>query len=138
LARKSEKRFLLRFMMARMDFAEIRAKSATPLSDLDCFLQVLSAALSASANKVLKKSKERYDRYSPLITKFLSHPSVRKIHPAKEEAQRLKAIVDFEFDANKNDADWSYKDGGGLSKVLEDFFLVAEYLENQRSEKLKN
>jgi ATP-dependent protease ClpP protease subunit len=138
LARKSEKRFLLRFMTARMDFAEIRAKSATPLSDLDCFLQVLSAALSGNANKVLKKSKERYDRYSPLLTKFLSHPSVRKIHPAKEEAQRLKSIVDFEFDANKNDAGWSYKDGGGLSKVLEDFFLVAEYLENQRSERLKS
>jgi ATP-dependent protease ClpP protease subunit len=138
LARKSEKRFLLRFMTARMGFKDIRAKSSAPLSDLDCFLQLLSVSLSASANKVLKKSKERYDRYSPLITKFLSKPNAKKIHPAKEESHRLKSIVDFEFEANKNDASWSYKDGGGLSKVLEDFFLVAEYLENQRSERLKS
>jgi ATP-dependent protease ClpP protease subunit len=139
LARKSEKRFLLRFMMLRIRFQEIRKANAPKvMSDLDCLLTLLSPGLSPSARKVLTKSKERYDRYAPLITKFLSKPDAKKMsHPAKDEAARLRSIVTFEFEANKNSANWTFKDGGGLSKVLEDFFLIAEYLENQRSDRLK-
>ncbi|MGA7218556.1 MAG: ATP-dependent Clp protease proteolytic subunit, partial [Candidatus Sulfotelmatobacter sp.] len=138
LVRKSERRFLLRFMMLRIRFQGVRdAHAPAAMSDLECFLTLLSPELSVKARKVLTKSKERYDRYAPLITKFLSKPNgKKKSHPAKDEAARLRSIVTFEFEANKGSDVWTFKDGG-LSKVLEDFFLIAEYIENQRSDRLK-
>ncbi len=140
LARKAEKRFLLRFILLYPDFQKLRdAKAPKTVSDLDCFATLLSERLSANAKKVLQRAQERYRRYEPLMSKLLDKASnqVGPAIPAKIEAQRIKAIVDFEVSSNKNNKGWTCKDGG-LTRIVEDFFLMAEYLENQQSDRLEH
>jgi hypothetical protein len=52
------------------------------------------------------------------------------------EARTIKAIVDFELANNKDDATWTFKDGG-LTRVVEDFFLVSEYVEGEQSDRFR-
>ena len=99
LARKAEKRFLLRFILLYGGFQKVRdAKAPKTVSDLDCFATLLSDRLSANALKVLQKAQERYRRYEPLMSKLLdkANKQAGPAIPAKVEAQRIKAIVDFE------------------------------------------
>jgi ATP-dependent protease ClpP protease subunit len=141
LARKAEKRFLLRFMILYPEFKDVRdAVAPKTISDLDCFVTLLSQRLSAKAIEVLQKAQERYRRYEPLMSKLLDKASKQSgpAIPAHIEAQRIKAIVNFEVSSNKRNKGWTFKDGGGLTRVVEDFFLMAEYLENQQSDRLEH
>jgi ATP-dependent protease ClpP protease subunit len=141
LARKAEHRFLLRFVLMRPEFAGFRqAHPQKTLSDFDCFLGLLSDKLSSNAKKVLKKAQERYARYAPLLKKLTTKAEKQEGPelPATVEADRIRAIIDFELSANKSDVKWTFKDGGGLSRLVEDFYLIAEYIETQQSERLKH
>jgi ATP-dependent protease ClpP protease subunit len=138
LVKRTEKRFVFRFIFSRPKFEEVRAKNPNKvLSDLDCFMEVVSEKLSFKATKVFKKAQERYARYEPLLANLTTKgkPDRRK-NPVKVEAARIKAIVDFEVAENKPNPGWTFKDGG-LTRLAEDFFLIAEYLESQQSERIK-
>lgn len=141
LARKAEHRFLLRFILIRPEFGNFRQQHPEKtLSDFDCFLALLNERLSGNAKKVLKKAQERYARYAPLLKKLTTKSSgqVGPELPSTIEAERIKAIVDFELAQNKSNVNWTFKDGGGLSRIVEDFYLIAEYIETQQSERLKH
>lgn len=140
LAKKAESRFMFRFIILRPEFEKVRkANGSKVMSDLDCFVEVVSPKLSPGATKVFKKAQERYAKYEPLLTKFTTKKKQthRRQRPAREEASRIKAIVDFEVAGNKENIEWTFKDGG-LARLVEDFFLVAEYLESHESERLKH
>jgi hypothetical protein len=141
LARKAEHRFLLRFVLMRPEFAKFREDNPQKaLSDFDCFLGLLSEKLSSNAKKVLKKAQERYARYAPLLNKLIIKANKQEGPevPAVVEAERIKAIIDFELAQNKSNLTWTFKEGGGLSRLVEDFYLIAEYIETQQSERLKH
>lgn len=140
LVRKTEGRFMFRFIVLRQTFQKVRdASPGVTLSDLECFTELLSSRLSGGANRVLKKAKERYKRYEPLFNKLIEKAKAAggPELPAKLEAARIKAIVDFEVSSNKSDPSWTFKDGG-LTRLVEDFFLMAEYLESQNSERVRH
>jgi ATP-dependent protease ClpP protease subunit len=140
LARKTESRFMFRFIILRHQFKKVRdANRNATLSDLDCFTELLSSRLSNPAKKVLKKAQERYKRYEPLFNKLIDKAKTTSgpERPANLEADRIKAIVDFEVESNKADPSWTFKDGG-LTRLVEDFFLMAEYLESQNSERVRH
>jgi ATP-dependent protease ClpP protease subunit len=140
LARKAEHRFLLRFILMRPEFPTfVAAHPQKTLSEFDCFLGVLSEKLSANAQRVLSKAQARYARYAPLLKKLTKANNKQGPNlPATIEADRIKAIVDFELSQNKSDVNWTFKDGGGLSRLVEDFYLIAEYIDTQESERLKH
>jgi ATP-dependent protease ClpP protease subunit len=140
LARKAEHRFLLRFILMRPEFSKFQAAHPQKtLSEFDCFLGLLSEKLSANAKTVLSKAQKRYARYAPLLKKLTKTNNKQGPNvPAVIEADRIKAIVDFELTQNKGKVDWTFKDGGGLSRLVEDFYLIAEYIETQQSERLKH
>jgi ATP-dependent protease ClpP protease subunit len=139
LAQKAESRFIFRFIILRPEFEKVRkANESKKMSDLDCFVELVSPKLSSGATRIFKRAQERYAKYEPLLTKFTAKKKQthRRHRPAKEEASRIKAIVDFEVAENKGNIKWTFKDGG-LARLVEDFFLVAEYLESHESERLK-
>ena len=130
-----------RFIILHPEFQQIRDADAPKIpSDLDCFLRLLSERLTGRAVKILQKAQERYKRYEPLVKKLRDKAASQPgpMVPAKVEAQRIKAIVDFEVASNKKDLGWNFKDSGGLTRVVEDFFVMAEYLENQQSDRLQH
>ena len=53
------------------------------------------------------------------------------------EADRIKAILDFEVKTNKDDPSWTFKDGG-MARLGDDFFLLNEYLESQQNDRFKS
>lgn len=137
LARKTESRFLLKFMLVRSS-VEQQAPVREHLDDLNPFFTKLESHLSPRASKVLKKAQERYAKYQPLLGKLVRRKSRTRREPqAKIEARRIKAIVDFETSANREDRNWTFKDGG-LTRLVEDFYLVSEYFESQQSERFKD
>jgi ATP-dependent protease ClpP protease subunit len=138
LVKRAEGRFMFRFIMMRPEMRKIQdANPKKPKSDLECFIELTSPKLSESARKIFKKAQERYARYEPLLAEFTIKSKFGKRGKiAREEARQIKAIVDFEVADNKANPSWTFKDGG-LSRLVEDFFLVAEYLESQQNERLK-
>jgi ATP-dependent protease ClpP protease subunit len=137
LAQKAETRFRLRYILLRPSFKKLK-DSKPGMSDFDCFLELLPAKLSLGAKKVFKKARERYARYEPLFSKVTKKTSGNRgpERRAKQEARTIKAIVDFEIASNKNDVNWTFKDGG-LTRVVEDFFLVSEYVEEEQSDRIR-
>jgi ATP-dependent protease ClpP protease subunit len=138
LAKRAEDRFTFRFMMSLGEVNQYRkSHKAHQSSDVDCFVKVVSPKLSPGARQVFRKAHERYAKYEPLLTKFTSQRDSRKRkRVAIEEARRIKAIVDFETHSNKTNPAWTFKNGG-MARLVEDFFLVAEYLESQQSDRLR-
>ena len=139
LARKVEMRFLFRFLVVRAEFADYRAKQTTKnLQDLDCFLAIIRQKLSRKAQEVFDRAKDRYGRYEALLVNLVKK-SERTTGPkrlAQMEANRIKAIIDFEVAANKKNPNWTFRDGG-LPRLGDDFFLLNEYLESQQNDRFK-
>jgi len=138
LARKIELRFMFRFAMLKSDFSGVRAKHAPKsMTDLECFLDLVSEKLSHKAKKVFEKALERYDRYESLLGYVTRKckPATGNERMAIVEGSRIKAIVDFELSSNKSDASWTFKDGG-LERLADDFVLLNEYLETHETERL--
>jgi len=124
LARKVEMRFLFRFLVLRTEFKDCRQKNAAKnLSDLDCFLNLVMEKLSKKARAVFEKAKHRYGRYEALLTNVMQKGKTSKgpRRMAQMEADRIKAILDFEVKTNKDDPSWTFKDGG-MARLGDDFF----------------
>jgi ATP-dependent protease ClpP protease subunit len=142
LARKIEDRFTFRFLFARTEFDELRKqKNTLELSDLDCFIEIISSKLSREAQKVWGKAKERYGRYEDLLGTVLNGKAFsqnsKKKTLADLEGHFLKALISFEVKTYRKNPDWSFSNGG-LSRLVDDFFLFSEYIDNYGSERLKN
>jgi hypothetical protein len=141
LARKIEMRFLFRFILSRDDFESVRRdRQPKELSDLDCFLDIVSRQLSDKTKVAFDKAKERYGRYESLLRSVIKQEKIAAAVPKRQaeiEAERLKAIVDFEVSRNSNSPDWTFKNDG-LNRLADDFFLLNEYLESQQNPRFQN
>lgn len=140
LARKIEDRFSFRYVTVRSEFDKFRAdRSAPSMSDLDCFVEIISARLSTSAKKVWAKAKDRHGRYQDLIDSVIPKKLRRNFATqtiAEMEADNIKAIVAFELKINKKNPQWSFRNEG-LGKLADDFFLLNEYLSTYSDERLR-
>jgi len=139
LARKIEDRFSFRYVMNRDEFGAFRTHNSDPeMSDLDCFVGIVEDKLSDGAKKVWKKAKERHERYASLFSTVLK--KIKRDIPSASEAQIesdcIKAIVEFGLQRNKKNQSWSFK-RGGIGQLVDDFFLLNEYMSNLGSERLK-
>jgi hypothetical protein len=134
LVRKIESRFMFRFIFSKHKFNDIRAANiGNTMSDTDCFLKVISDSLSARAKRAFETARERQGRYEELLKAVKKSRKYKGI--AKTEASRLKAIVEFELADNKKDKDWTFQ-GGGLTRLNDDFFLLNEHLSSAGNERL--
>jgi ATP-dependent protease ClpP protease subunit len=142
LARKSEWRFMWRFMSLRSGFGEHREKIGKPKhSELDCFIDLISAKLSGNAAKILTQAHARYQRYNALISHFLklavkSKRFMEGSTEAHSEGLMLRAIINFEVRQHKADPEWNFRDGG-LVRLTDNFYLLQEYLASARSEQFR-
>jgi hypothetical protein len=140
LARKIEDRFSFRYVTVRSEFDKFRKDKAAPsMSDLDCFVEIISTKLSDGAKKVWTKAKERHGRYRDLVDTVLKRKSaatIAKQSVAELEADHIKAIVAFELKNNKKNPKWSFRTEG-LGRLADDFFLLNEYVTTYSSDRLK-
>jgi hypothetical protein len=142
LARKSEWRFMWRFMSLREDFEKHRGKIGKPKhSELECFVDLIAAKLSDKANKILSQARARYQRYNSLITHFLklavrSKRFMKGSTEAHSEGLMLRAIINFEVLQHKSDPAWNFRDGG-LVRLTDNFYLLQEYLASARSDQFR-
>lgn len=85
------------------------------------------------------RAKERHDSYRNIFTAAMRNMSRLKTPSvvAKLEAASLKAIVDFEVRRNKNNPAWTFREQG-ISRLVEDFFLLDEYITGFESERFRN
>jgi hypothetical protein len=141
LARKIEDRFSFRYVTVRSEFDAFRKKKSAPsMSDLDCFVDIISTKLSAGAKKVWLKAKDRHGRYQDLLDSVLRETKRKNFSTrtlAEIEAANIKAIVAFELRANKKNPKWSFRNEG-LARLADDFFLLNEYVTTYSSDRLKN
>jgi hypothetical protein len=140
LARKIEDRFSFRYVTVRSEFDEFRkTKSAPSMSDLDCFVEIISTKLSDGAKKEWTKAKERHGRYQDLLDSVLRRkrkPNFATLTRAEIEADSLKAIIAFELKSKKKDPKWSFTTEG-LGQLADDFFLLNEYVATYSSDRLQ-
>ena len=138
LARKIEERFSLRFLIARPEFKELRAELQNPdFTDLECFVEFINRRLSADAQKVWRRARDRHAKYHSLFAAILKQAAkgIEQGSRAEFEARSIKAIVDFEVEANRSNPEWSFI-GEGLASVADDLFLVNEYISAAGHERL--
>jgi hypothetical protein len=137
LVRKIESRFMFRFLFSNSLFEDVRKKNApNPMTDTECFLTLVQDSLSDRAKKLFQSARDRYGRYEKLLKTAQGKKDSRRKNVAKLEASRLKAIVDFELEDNKNNKGWTFS-GGGMTRLTDDFFLLNEHLESAQSDRLK-
>jgi hypothetical protein len=139
LARKSEWRFMFRVFALRRTFQQHRIDNNSPgLTDLECFTAILRTKLSKGAEKVLEQALDRWDRYNSLVKHF-DKQGARKSNysPLEMEKDMLRASTAFELQRNKANSEWSLLDGGGLSRIVEDCFLLDEYFQSAYGSQFK-
>lgn len=140
LARKIEDRFSFRYVTVRSEFDKFRADRSSPsMSDLDCFVEIISERLSLAAKKVWTKAKDRHGRYQDLLDSVIPKKLRRNFATqtiAEIEADNIKAIVAFELKTNKKNPQWSFRTEG-LGRLADDFFLLNEYLSTYHSDRLR-
>jgi len=137
LTHRASQRFIWRFVSVRSEFDQVRNKyENSTMSDLDCFLDIVSENISAPARRVLTSARERTERYNALVDRALKATArSKRLRNAKRtadiEAVVIKAIVDFELVSNKSEQ-WTFEQVG-LSQLTDDFFLLQEYFANVQS-----
>jgi len=138
LARKSEDRFTFRFYSVRDEFASIREKKGDPnLSDYDCFVQVIQEKLSFDAKKIFDKAVKRAERYKALINSVATGGSMSGAEtPLQVQAVIIKAIVEFEV-SGANSAETQDFRVGGMRRLVDDFYLLNEYLTGNTNQRLE-
>jgi ATP-dependent protease ClpP protease subunit len=133
LMRKIEFRFMFRFLLSKSQFDKIREKNPTKqMTDTECFQSIISDSLSERAKKLLEMARTRQGRYDALLDIAKKSPKDKSI--AKTEARRIKAMVAFEVSLNKKDPNWTFQ-GGGLTRLNDDFFLLNEHLASSESDR---
>jgi hypothetical protein len=137
LAQKIENRFSFRYVTARSEFDAYREKNAAPaMGELECFIGVIEEHLSEDAKKLWKKAKERHGRYHDLIAIVFQRAGAPSENLARSQADVIKAIVDFEVMSNANNPEWNFRTGG-VGRMVDDFFLLEEYVTTNNSDRLK-
>lgn len=139
LAHKIEDRFAFRFMFSRGEFPAIRAEFARPsMTDLECFVEYIRRQLTRDAEKMWGRARDRHARYKDLFDKILKNAQAGagNLTQAEIEAERIKAMVDFEVATNKDNKGWTFTQGG-LDNLTDDFFLLNEYLSATGHERLR-
>jgi hypothetical protein len=130
LARRSEQRFMFRYVSLRPEFDNYR-KQQPGADDLTCFLGLVEEKLSQRARKVFYQARKRQERYNNLFAHVdqmaTKNSRFMKATGVEAEALIIRAIIQFEMKANKHDALWSFHDAG-LSRLSDDFFLLNEFL----------
>jgi hypothetical protein len=117
LAAKPNWRFVFRYVSLKNEFEECRAASRVPLSDFDCFITLISQKLSARAQKVMTRAKDRNQRYEAVVVfamkRVLTNAKFKnaKARQADFESVVLKGIIDYELKANKQ-SNWNFRHGG--------------------------
>ena len=137
LTHRASSRFIWRFVSVRSEFDRIRNRyQNSTMSDIDCFLDIVSENISAPAHRVINSARERTERYNALVahaskavTKSKRFLNAKRL--ADKEAVVIKAIVDFELISNKSTR-WTFEQVG-LSQLTDDFFLLQEYFANVES-----
>jgi ATP-dependent protease ClpP protease subunit len=137
LIRKIEGRFMFRFLVSKKQFGEVRRKHAKEMTDSECFLSIISESLSERARKLFLTARERQGRYDQLLKKAKAQRVSKRSRIAKVEAARIKAILDFEVEENRGDKSFSFQ-GGGITRLTDDFYLLNEYLAGSQSDRLDN
>lgn len=133
LMRKIEFRFMFRFLISKNQFDRIRQKNPTKqMTDTECFQSIISDSLSERAKKLFETARARQGRYDALLD--IARKSTKHKTMAKTEARRIKAMVDFEVARNKKDPNWTFQ-GGGLTRLNDDFFLLNEHLASLESDR---
>ena len=132
LADKSIWRLGWRYVWLRSKFNEYREDHENA-SELDCFLGLIRPKLTNSANGVVRRALKRNERYEALFDKIARVAARRKrfrdaVRLADQEAEVLKALVDFELREHVNDGpNWRFLDRG-LGQLNADFLLSNEYI----------
>jgi ATP-dependent protease ClpP protease subunit len=141
LAKRSVKRFVFRYAMARSGFEVFRNQTGNEkLDDLQCFLGMINEKLSEPAMNALKQAKKRYERYEDLVDRVVHRSSKHKRfrqpkRPADFEAVVLKEVIDAVAARNK-DSEWTFR-RAGLTQLSDDFLLLFEYLSSYDGEDLQ-
>lgn len=137
LARKSEDRFRFRFYSVRDEFASVRAKKNSPhLSDYDCFVAVIEEKLSVDAKKIFHKAVKRAERYKDLINSVAGGSGREDAKTLMSvQAVIIKAIVDFEVSGTSSNETQDFR-FGGMRRLVDDFYLLNEYLTGNSNQKL--
>ncbi len=139
LAQRIESRFSFRYVDALSEFDKLRAELSDPnMIELQCFFEFIRRQLSDDAKKIWAKAQKRYLRYHDLITTVIQKSGA--VNPedglAGVQASMIKAIVELEVEANKENPEWTFS-RGGINQVVTDFFLLEEFLGNSNSDRLK-
>jgi len=141
LADKSIWRLGWRYVWLRSKFDEYRKGHDPEASDLDCFLGLIRPRLSSSADIVVRRALRRNQRYLALFEK-IARVAIRRRRfrepktLADQEAEVLKALVDFELREHSKEINWRFADRG-LGQLNADFLLANEYINIYDSPHLK-
>ena len=139
LAQRSEDRFTFRFYSVRDEFAEVRTKKSNPaLDDYECFVEVIKEKLSADARKIFDKALKRSERYKALIASAASSGDLLAKAQTTLEVQALiiKAIVDFEVSSSNTASPTDFR-FGGMRQLVDDFYILNEYLRGNTEQRLE-
>lgn len=144
LAARSNHRFIFLYFHSRHGFPHVRRELAEPeLSDLDCFLHILSSNLSEEARAVVERARQLFARYTRLSAAVFGSRRLQKLFkeagpasPARIEAALLKFLVDYEWRHGSPSASSFRTDG--IAQVVEDFYLFTEFVGHAGDGKLQN
>lgn len=130
LARRSEQRFMFRYVSLRTEFDTYRQQHAGA-DDLTCFFGLLEEKLSPKARRVFNQAQKRQERYNHLLAHVnqmaTKNKRFMKASGVETEALIIRAIIQFEMNTNKADPKWSFH-SAGLNRLADDFYLLQEFL----------
>jgi hypothetical protein len=132
LAREIVDRFMFRFVTSKDHFDDIRLNDPTKVTELDCFLAYVSGQMSEGAKRILANAQARYGRYNDLLNFVVKKAGKKRLETFLQiEAHQIHSIVEFEVQQAKKKkvTNWSYEKGG-LNTLIDDFFILNEYLDN--------
>ncbi|HEV2485554.1 MAG TPA: ATP-dependent Clp protease proteolytic subunit [Terracidiphilus sp.] len=139
LAQRSEDRFTFRFYSARDEFAELRKRKNEPaLGDYECFVEVVKEKLSPDAGKIFDKALKRAERYKALFASAASSSDLMSKAETTQQVQALiiKAIVDFEVSSANSASPTDFR-FGGMRQLVDDFYILNEYLTGNTDQRLE-
>jgi hypothetical protein len=143
LARRSNHRFFLRYVILRGEFEAVRRRQGDPdLSDVECLTALLLEKVSESGAKVIEAAREKNERYAKLSTAVFSARGVERILAApvrarfaQLEAAMLHSLIQFELKANDSQS-WAFS-SSGLAQLADDFLLLTETINHHGEDRMK-
>jgi len=141
LAKCSVARFVFRYAIMRGEFPDYRNRAGKQeLTDLECFIGVISEKLSSTGTRVLQHARRRYERYEYLVERVVRRSArYRKFNQPTRQAEFeeivLKEVISAVASRHK-DPNWTFQ-RAGLTQLSDDFLLLLEYLSCYDSEDLQ-